>query len=86
MTNAGIRPIRTAHREKAHKTIWQTNNAQTTHLDRMKQFGYERTAHTHDECGHKADSHGAQRKGTQDHMADEQLPAELTELEEYRNI
>ncbi len=52
----------------------------------MKQFGYERTAHTHDECGHKADSHGAQRKGTQDHMADEQFPAALTALEEYRNI
>ncbi len=60
MTNAGIRPIRTAHREKAHNT--------------------------HDECGHKADSHGAQRKGTQDHMADEQFPAALTALEEYRNI
>ena len=67
-------------------TVTPVQAVQTTHLDRMKQFGYERTARTHDECGHKADSHGAQRKGTQDHMADEQFPAALTALEEYRNI
>ncbi len=67
-------------------TVTPVQAVQTTYLDRMKQFGYERTARTHDECGHKADSHGAQRKGTQDHMADEQFPAALTALEEYRNI